>query len=122
KAEVKDYVDPPRILSSEQSAGETTWSMGEYVSGEQIWRAYSLPGSPPPPTGVYANQPAPFARAAGPVWTAFGAFAAVVLLAAAWRMGFCSPPVVFEHPYQYLPPPTPPPDTPPPPPASLTDA
>ena len=111
KAEVKDYVDPPRILSSEQTAGETTWSMGEYVPGEQIWRAYSLPGSPPPPTGVYANQPAPFARAAGPVWTAFGAFAAVVLLAAAWRMGFSSPPVVFEHSYQYVPPTTPPSDS-----------
>src|SRR5205823_14783202 len=32
-------------------------------------------------------------------------------LAAAWRMGFSAPPVVFEHSYQYVPPTTPPSDS-----------
>src|SRR5204862_2034895 len=54
---------------------------------------------------------APLARAAAPVWTARDAFAAVGLLAASCRMGFSSPPVVFEHSYQYVPPTTPPSDS-----------
>ena len=111
KAEVKDYVNPPRILSSEQTAGETTWSMGEYVSGDQIWRAYSLPGSPPSPAGVYANQPSPYRPAVGGVWKGFAAFTTALLLLAVWRFGYSPRPVVFQHDYRYVPPTVPPSDS-----------
>jgi len=111
KVDVSDYVDPPRILSSESTAGETTWSMGEYVTGNRIWQAYELPGSPPDPIGVYANQPAPYPGSLGRVWQAFAAFLGVLLLAAVWRFGVSPHAVVYEHVYQYVPPATPPSDS-----------
>ena len=43
----KDYIAPPRILSSESTTAETVWSSGEYVSGAEIWQAFQLPGAPP---------------------------------------------------------------------------
>ena len=58
-AEVTDYVSPPRVLSSEQTGNEVTWSMGEYMSGKDVWKAFRLPGSAPDAVGVYENQPSP---------------------------------------------------------------
>lgn len=53
----KDYIAPPKILSSESTTSETVWSIGEYVSGAEIWQVFKLPGAPPAPVGVYLNQP-----------------------------------------------------------------
>ena len=75
-----DYVAPPGILSSESNAVETTWSMGQYMSGADIWTAFGLKGEPPPkPTGVYANQPNPHAGKAAHSWKMFAIFAALLL-------------------------------------------
>ena len=60
-ATVSDYIDPPLMLSAERTPQEVTWSLGEYVTGRQIWDAFKLPGDPPPAVGVYANQPSPYA-------------------------------------------------------------
>jgi Domain of unknown function (DUF4178) len=79
-ANVTDYVAPPRVISSESTGQEITWSMGEYVSGQDIWKAFALPGSPPERIGVYENQPSPFGADTTAIWTAFGAFAAVLVL------------------------------------------
>ncbi len=73
-----DYVDPPRILSSESADAEVNWSLGEYVDGGEIWRAFKLKGAPPPVRGVFANQPNPHAETGG-VWKLFGKFAMVLL-------------------------------------------
>ena len=45
--QVTDYVAPPYVLSSETANDETTWTLGEYVQGADIWKAFSLPGAPP---------------------------------------------------------------------------
>lgn len=58
---VEDYIDPPRILSRETTPEETTWSIGEYIEGEHLWKAFSLEGPPPIPRGVGVVQPSPFA-------------------------------------------------------------
>ena len=42
-----DYISPPRVISSEGTGNEVTWSMGEYLSGGDVWRAFKLPGNPP---------------------------------------------------------------------------
>ena len=68
KARVMDYISPPRILSGEMTEEETTWSLGEYVSGGQVWEAFKLPGSPPPSEGVFANQPSPHSGAVWSLW------------------------------------------------------
>lgn len=56
---VDDYIAPPYVLSGETTHKEVTWSLGEYTAGKQIWEAFKLPGSPPVPSGIYENQPAP---------------------------------------------------------------
>ena len=78
--EVSDYVSPPRVLSSERTGKEITWSMGEYVSGRDIWKAFGLQGEPPEPIGVYENQPSPFNASAATIWTLFGAFLIILLI------------------------------------------
>jgi len=81
-AEVTDYVSPPRVLSSERTGKEVTWSMGEYMSGADLWKAFRLPGDPPQPIGVYENQPSPMKGDVQNVWMVFAAFllALVVLM------------------------------------------
>jgi hypothetical protein len=69
KAAVSDYVSPPRVLSSETTENkEVTWSLGEYMSGVDIWKAFSLSGQPSPPTGVYENQPSPLSATTKAIW------------------------------------------------------
>jgi hypothetical protein len=68
KANVMDFVSPPRILSSETMDGETTWSVGEYMSGAQVWKAFQLSGAPPSAIGVFENQPSPFKGISKKLW------------------------------------------------------
>lgn len=74
KAVCNDYVAPPLILSSEATGNELTWSLGEYVEGPDLWKAFKLAGKPPKPTGVGPNQPSPHAGTPLLFWKAFLAF------------------------------------------------
>lgn len=69
-ATVMDFVSPPRILSSEITEGEVTWSLGEYLTGERVWEIFQLRGSPPRAAGVFANQPSPYKGKVRGLWTA----------------------------------------------------
>ncbi|HET7840925.1 MAG TPA: DUF4178 domain-containing protein, partial [Terriglobia bacterium] len=71
-ADVTDYVSPPRMLSSERTGNEVTWSQGEYMSGSDVWKAFSLPGQPPVATGVFENQPSPLKASVAATWKAVG--------------------------------------------------
>ena len=97
----KDYIAPPKILSSESTTSETTWSIGEYVSGAEIWQAFKLPGTAPKPSGVFANQPSPLAQKSRELWGLSGTFllAALALLLAGYV--FSSDSEVFSEGYQY---------------------
>jgi len=83
--EVTDYVSPPRVLSSEATGNEVTWSMGEYMSGKEVWAAFRLSGSAPDPVGVYENQPSPMSADTRNIWVAFAAF---LLLLVVMMIGF----------------------------------
>jgi hypothetical protein len=63
-----DFISPPYMLSSESTGGEITWSLAEYIDGRMLWQAFKLPGAPPPPSGVFANQPSPYKGSVGSVW------------------------------------------------------
>ena len=76
-----DYVLPPRILSSESKAFETTWSIGRYVPGAEIWQAFNLKGDPPKASGVYANQPNPHEGKPAACFKLFAIFMALALAA-----------------------------------------
>jgi uncharacterized protein DUF4178 len=79
QARVTDFVHPPRILSMEKSSGEISWSIGEYMTGHDVWSAFHLPGSPPEAVGVYENEPSPFNTKIAAVWQAFALFAILLL-------------------------------------------
>ncbi len=73
-ADVADYVSPPRVISSERTGKEVTWSMGEYISGRDVWKAFKLQGEPPQAVGVYENQPFPLSADTTALWLAFVGF------------------------------------------------
>ncbi len=83
-----DYIAPPRVLSSETTDGEVTWSLGEYMTGEHVWRAFGMAGSPPAAHGVYANQPSPHEGKTGRAWLKavwmLAALFSLMLLSSLW--------------------------------------
>jgi hypothetical protein len=79
-ATVTDYISPPRVLSSEQTGKEVSWSMGEYMPGTDVWKAFRLPGNPPEPVGVYENQPSPLSADARSIWVTFAGFLLVLVV------------------------------------------
>jgi hypothetical protein len=98
-----DFVAPPRVLSAETTEGEVTWSAGEYADPRAIWRAFRLPGEPPRPRGIYANQPSPYADAARSVWTIFAVLAAALTLLFVARVVTARNRDVFHQTYHYQP-------------------
>jgi hypothetical protein len=80
RAQVTDFVHPPRVLSKEVMAGEITWSIGEYMTGQDVWSAFRLPGRPPEAIGVYENEPSPFSARLGAIWKTFAVFAMLLLV------------------------------------------
>jgi hypothetical protein len=100
-AEVSDYISPPRVLSSEKTGQEITWSMGEYMSPPDVWKAFKLPGEPLEPTGVYENQPSPLSADTTTIWMIFGTFAAVLLAMAVGFSAFARNEDVFDGSYSF---------------------
>jgi len=63
-----DYVAPPKILSAETTPEEIVWSMGDYMTSEEVWQAFKLTTPPPRAIGVFENQPAPIGEKASSLW------------------------------------------------------
>src|SRR5271168_654699 len=79
RAEVTEFVCPPHVLSCEKTGAETSWSIGEYLYGSEVWKSFTLPGSPPEAIGVYENQPSPVTSDAKNTWMAFAIFGILLL-------------------------------------------
>jgi hypothetical protein len=103
QANTSDYVRPPRMLSCEESAGETTWSIGEYTLGQDIWQAFRLPGKPPEPVGIFENQPAPSSVKLKAAWVAFIVLASFLLGLMAVGDIVASKDAVFDASYRLAP-------------------
>jgi hypothetical protein len=78
-ARLRDFVDPPWILSEERTGTELLHSFGEYIPGDEVRTAFKIDAAFPEPTGVYANQPSPWQGRVGGYWWRFGVLAALVL-------------------------------------------
>ncbi len=102
KVQVHDYVSPPFLLSSEGTTKDLTWSLGTYVQGDAIWRAFSLEGTAPRAVGVFANQPSPYAGRVWQYWRTFAALAALLALVSLVRL-ITSGPSVFNGSFQFNP-------------------
>lgn len=60
-ATATDFVDPPRILSCEESQGEVNWSRGRYLTLEEVTKAFPAPprNQARSPKGIHPCQPNP---------------------------------------------------------------
>lgn len=100
-AAVTDYVAPPYMLSSETAANETTWTLGEYVHGADIWKAFGLPGAAPTPVGVFENQPSQLRVSAGRTWFAFAGLATAIFVIFTLSQLFSQQEQVFQESYRF---------------------
>lgn len=81
-----DYICPPYMLSAEESDDELVWSLGTYVSGTEIRKAFAIQ-SVAASRGVGANQPSPFATKLVSAWQTAG-IALLAVIAVAIGMAF----------------------------------
>jgi hypothetical protein len=95
RAETRDFVAPPRMLSEERTPEETTWSLGTYMTGAQVWAAFSLPGKAPHARGVFANQPDEFVPRAGSLAKRYLLFVAIIIVLGLLRLVTASRDEVF---------------------------
>ena len=96
-----DFISPPKMLSSESTDGEVTWSLAQYMTGAQIWQAFKLSGYPPPAYGVFANQPSPYSGSVASSWATW-LWLNVVLAAMIFLFMFIAPGrEVFSDHYAY---------------------
>jgi len=98
---VNDYVAAPLMLSKEETQGEVTWSIGEYMEPDAVWQAFGLSTRPPARVGVYANQPSPFASKSPVLWRVFGLLAAAALVIQAASCALAQDKQVFADRYTF---------------------
>jgi len=103
KANLRDFVAPPHMLSQESTPEETTWALGTYVAPQRIWEGFHLPGKPPAPRGVYANQPDPNAGSWKGIARLFAALAALTLVVLVLRVVTAQRREVFSARYSFSP-------------------
>lgn len=102
-AGTSDYVAPPLMLSAERTDDETTWSLGEYTPGDAIWKAFELPGQPPRPVGIFANQPSPYKGRVAWYWAVFATLALLAIVAGVVRAASAARETVFAGSYEFRP-------------------
>jgi hypothetical protein len=103
KSGIKDFIAAPRILSCEITEQETVWSLGQYMTGAQVWQAFHLPGKAPPASGIFANQPSPFADQASSMWrVCLNLLSFTILLAIVFYL-VAGQESVFQRRYSYAP-------------------
>lgn len=103
QVEVTDYIAPPQILSHEKSASEITWSQGEYLSSEELTKAFALKRGLPPPGGINACQPNPYGQRSVPLLLALLASVLVALIVHFALGGGASGRTVFSTRFELVP-------------------
>jgi Domain of unknown function (DUF4178) len=98
-----DYISPPRVLSSETTTTEVVWSLGEYVTGDEIWKAFQLKGAPPRAAGIYADQPSPYIEARKNVWKIYWVFILAILSSMLVMLMISRNEEVFSQRYSFTP-------------------
>jgi len=97
----RDFIAPPRLLSQESTAEETTYSLGTYLPADAVWRAFSLRGTPRAPVGVFANQPNPHRERARGVWRVAKLAALLLMGLGVARCATARNEQVFAREYEY---------------------
>lgn len=77
QAVAHDYVLPPSGLSVEESStpdggADVAFTATKHIEPAAVWKAFGLPGRPPPATGVGSLRPNPHKKNHAFYWVAFG--------------------------------------------------
>jgi hypothetical protein len=99
KGVARDFVAPPYIVSEDLSAGDSSWSQGEYIQPDEVWAAFKLEGSPPRPIGTAPNQPNPYWPAVKSGWWVALVASALSIFVYASLQGQTR--TIFERAFQY---------------------
>jgi hypothetical protein len=78
-----------------------TWSIGEYIAGGDLWKAFKLQGDPPVPIGIYENQPSPMSSNVTSIWSMAGVFLILLLSIAVGAYWMESDEQVFEQTFEF---------------------
>lgn len=100
-ARVRDFIDPPFMLSQEVTATESVWSAGEYLEPEEVWAAFAMPGAPPAKAGVAPAQPNPWDAEMPSIWRIFGISAAVCVVIFVFVSARASQTKVYEGGFEF---------------------
>jgi hypothetical protein len=98
---VDDYTAPPYLLSGERTAEEVSWSVGEYIEGKDVFKAFKIEAAPPLPQGVFANQPNP--RANSSLWRMYMIFFLIAAFVSMYSCVAKGQREVFRKSYQFVP-------------------
>lgn len=100
---VSDFIDPPRMLSVENTEGDISYSVGEYMEPEAIADAFKLTTPLPTRIGVGATQPSPLNKAASRVGELALAFLAIALAIQLATLAFSQNKLVYQKELAYMP-------------------
>jgi hypothetical protein len=100
---VSDFVSSPRVISREGTGKEVTWSMGEYITGRDLWKSFNLTDEPPVPVGVYENQPSPLTANVKTIWAMAGVFMVILIVLMVIVFSMARSESVFEQTYSFDP-------------------
>ncbi|TGK23881.1 DUF4178 domain-containing protein [Leptospira stimsonii] len=101
-AELADFIAPPKMLSSEKTQNELFWSIGEYVSTDELKKSIQGEVELPEPEGIGAAQPNPYTKLRKRNVRIAAWLSAIMLVV---QIGFClssQDKEVFSKDYQYV--------------------
>lgn len=98
---VADYVDPPYLLSREETDKEIVWSISQYVEPRLLWQTFKPKAPPPMQLGVAPNQPNPAAGQARKLGGLLLVFVAVLLLLQGGFLFAAQNRLVFQQSYRF---------------------
>ena len=96
-----EYVRPPHSISVEENPSEgghdVSFTALRWISPSEVWRAFRLPGAPPPLRGVGTLQPNPWKERTGLTWLSFVVMLGIWAVLSVIYVGSRSETLVFER-------------------------
>lgn len=103
KVDMSDYVNPPLMLSCEADGKEKVWSVGQYISPEEVEKAFKPQRRLIRPYGIAPNQYTSAAAAAKVLGWLWVLFIAILTGLQFWQLGYNTEVPVLQTQIPFLP-------------------
>jgi len=100
---VSDFIAPPKMFSVENTEGDLSYSVGEYIEPADVASAFKLTTPLPPRIGVGASQPSPLEKTAKKIGELTLAFLAIALAIQLATLAFSQNKLVYQKDLAYNP-------------------